>query len=117
MVLLEIGTYLFADFTVGVLQPGPLSAGAYAFRGRASAAQLKFAIQLQSKLAYATGGPKPMGAFLLENGVVKPSQLSLALEQSGRTGKQLGQVLVEHNVISQEMVEVFLKMQRAQVIA
>jgi hypothetical protein len=77
--------------------------------------QLKFAVQLQAKLAYTAGKPKPLGFFLLENGVVKPSQLHVALEEAAKTGKRVGEVLVEQGVISENMVTVFLSMQKAQV--
>lgn len=74
--------------------------------------QLKFAVQLQGRLAYSPGKPKPLGFYLLENGVVKPSQLQVALEECARTNKRVGEVLVEQGVISQQMLEVFLRMQR-----
>lgn len=76
--------------------------------------QLRFAIQLQKKLAYVPGKPKPLGCFLLENGVVKPSQIHLALDEQQKTGRRLGEILVEQGFISEGMLEVFLNMQKAQ---
>ncbi|MDB5099058.1 MAG: hypothetical protein JWM80_3479, partial [Cyanobacteria bacterium RYN_339] len=58
--------------------------------------------------------PKPLGFFLIENGVVKPSQLQAALEEAARQNKRLGEVLVDQGVISESLVTVFLNMQKAQ---
>lgn len=74
--------------------------------------QLRFAISLQQKLAYAPGQGKPLGATLLENGVVKPSQIHLALQKQQATGQRLGQILIEQGAISENLLEVFLKMQQ-----
>lgn len=82
--------------------------------GYITADQLRFAIQLQKKLAYVPGKPKPLGCFLLENGVVKPSQIHLALDEQQRSGRKLGAILVEQGCISEGMLEVFLTMQKAQ---
>ncbi|MFP5504247.1 MAG: hypothetical protein ACLGIN_17315, partial [Candidatus Sericytochromatia bacterium] len=73
--------------------------------------QLKFAVQLQTKLAYTPGSKKPLGAILLENDVCMPSQIHHALESQARTGRQLGEVLLEQGVLSETMLELFLKMQ------
>lgn len=73
--------------------------------------QLKFAVQLQTKLAYTPGSKKPLGAILLENGVCMPSQIHHALETQARTGRPLGEVMLEQGVLSENMLELFLKMQ------
>lgn len=80
--------------------------------GLLTAEQLRFAIGLQKKLAYDTGRPKPIGLLLLENGVLKPSQVHLALEEQARSGRRLGEVLIEQGLISEGMLEVFLNMQK-----
>lgn len=76
--------------------------------------QLKFAVGLQKRLAYDPGKPKPLGLILLENGVAKPSQIHLALEEQSRTGRRIGEILVEQEVISDSMLDVFLQMQKQQ---
>lgn len=79
-----------------------------------TADQLKFAIQLQSRLAYPPNKPKPLGFFFLENGVVKPSQLNIALEEATKKQRPLGEVLIEQGVLTERMVEVFLALQQNQ---
>lgn len=76
--------------------------------------QLKFAVGLQKRLAYDPGKAKPLGLILLENGVAKPSQIHLALEEQNRTGRRIGEILVEQEVISDSMLDVFLSMQKQQ---
>lgn len=82
--------------------------------GMITAEQLRFAIGLQKRLAYDTGKPKPLGLLLLENGVLKPSQVHLALEEQARTSRRLGEILCEQGLISEGMLEVFLNMQKQQ---
>ncbi len=79
-----------------------------------TADQLRFAIGLQKRLAYDPGKPKPLGLLLLENGVLKPSQVQLALEVQARTDRRLGEILIEQGLISEGMLDVFLNMQKQQ---
>lgn len=74
--------------------------------------QLDFAIELQSRLDAGTRGPRPLGLFLIEYGVLKPSQVSKALEEAKETERPLGKVLVRQGLLTLEHLRVFLEMQR-----
>ena len=45
---------------------------------------------------------KPLGEFLVEQGWLTPADLELALEEQERTGRKLGQIVVESGFISVE---------------
>ncbi|MEB3221150.1 MAG: hypothetical protein VKS61_03635 [Candidatus Sericytochromatia bacterium] len=80
--------------------------------GLVTETQLNFAVTLQGKLAVSGDGPRPLGLFLVEHGIVKPSQLSLALDEAGRAHRPLGEVLVEMNMLSPALLSTFLGMQK-----
>ena len=80
--------------------------------GFINTAQLQFALTLQSHLDYPPGTPKPLGVFLLEHGVARPSQLLNAIEQAERTGSPLDHLLIERGVITSNLLNVFLAMQK-----
>jgi hypothetical protein len=80
--------------------------------GFINTAQLQFALTLQSHLDYPTGTPKPLGVFLLEHGVARPSQLLNAIEHAERTGTPLDHLLIERGVITSNLLNVFLAMQK-----
>ncbi|MEB3285622.1 MAG: hypothetical protein VKN33_10085 [Candidatus Sericytochromatia bacterium] len=73
---------------------------------------LDFAVRLQARLEVGTTGPRPLGLFLMEYGVVKPSQLSEALDEALSEGQPLGQVLVGRGMLTPDQLRVFLEMQR-----
>lgn len=72
--------------------------------------QLRFAINMQKRLAYDPGRDKPLWATMLENGVLKPSQILLAIEDQSRTGRELGEILVDQGFVSEGMLRVFVQM-------
>ncbi|MEB3198386.1 MAG: hypothetical protein VKP62_14395 [Candidatus Sericytochromatia bacterium] len=74
--------------------------------------KLNFAVALQSRLSVEGSGPRPLGLFLVEHGVIKPSQLAQALDEAERSGTPLGQVLVSQGRLTREQLRVFLDMQR-----
>jgi hypothetical protein len=80
--------------------------------GLVTEVQLNFAVNLQGKLAVAGDGPRPLGLFLVEHGIVRPSQLSLALDEAARLRRPLGEVLVEMNLLSASLLNTFLSMQK-----
>lgn len=73
--------------------------------------QLARGLQLQTKLAVPPGSRKPLGVYLLEAGLVTPSQLLKALEHQAAHGGLLGEILVERGWLAATMLEMFLKMQ------
>jgi outer membrane biosynthesis protein TonB len=85
--------------------------------GLVTEAQLNFAVTLQGKLAVSGDGPRPLGLFLVEHGIVRPSQLSLALDEAMRNRRPLGEVLVEMNMLSLSLLNTFLAMQKQASVA
>ncbi|MEB3330778.1 MAG: hypothetical protein VKQ33_16250 [Candidatus Sericytochromatia bacterium] len=85
--------------------------------GLVTDAQLNFAVTLQGKLAVSGDGPRPLGLFLVEHGIVRPSQLSLALDEAARSRRPLGEVLVEMNLLSDSLLSTFLSMQKQAAVA
>jgi hypothetical protein len=75
-----------------------------------SSEQLRFAINMQKRLAYDPGTGKPLWATMLESGVLKPSQLLLAMEEEARTGRELEDLLVEQGTVSESVLAVFKRM-------
>lgn len=55
-------------------------------------------------------GPKPLGAILVESGVVSPAVLEQALSQQ----KRVGEILVEQKVVTPQQVEQALQKQKQQ---
>ena len=74
--------------------------------------QLAKALQLQSKLAVPPGEPKRLGYYLMEAGIVTPSQLLAALEHQAAQGGKLGEILIGKGALTETMLEMFLTMQR-----
>ena len=56
------------------------------------------------------GAPKPLGAILVESGVVSPAVLEQALSQQ----KRVGEILVEQKVVTPQQVEQALQKQKQQ---
>ena len=52
----------------------------------------------------AENGWKPLGALLVEQGLVSPEDLELALEEQARTGRKLGEYFVEAELVSLEQL-------------
>jgi hypothetical protein len=80
--------------------------------GFINTAQLQFALRLQSLLNYTPNQPKPVPLFLIEHGVVKPSALLEAMEQSQKSGAPLERVLLEAGAITSRLLNVFKAMQQ-----
>ena len=74
--------------------------------------QLQRALQLQIKLAVPPGARKPLGLYLIEAGIVAPTQLLQALENQKMDGRRLGEILIENGWILEAMLEHFLMLQR-----
>lgn len=73
--------------------------------------QLAPYVALQRELAVVPGGGKPLGAMVIENGLVKPSQLAEALRVQRETGKRLGEVLVELGLVRRAQLAPLLRLQ------
>ena len=52
----------------------------------------------------AENGWKPLGELLVEQGLVSPEDLELALEEQARTGRKLGEYFVEAELVSLEQL-------------
>jgi hypothetical protein len=52
----------------------------------------------------AENGWKPLGALLVERGLVSPEDLERALEEQARTGRKLGEYFVEAELVSVEQL-------------
>lgn len=76
-------------------------------------AQLQRALQLQAKLAVPPGERKPLGYYLLEAGLVSPTQLLKCLEEQKVRGGRIGEILIGHGWLAEGMLDMFLKMQAA----
>jgi two-component system chemotaxis sensor kinase CheA len=59
------------------------------------------------------GGPKPLGAILVESGAVSPAVLEQALSQQ----KRVGEILVEQKAVTPQQLEQALHTQRQQEVA
>jgi hypothetical protein len=68
-------------------------------------------LHLQRQLAVAPGPRKPLGHLLIENAVLTPSQVAIALKLQRATGKPLGTLLVEEEVLREPQLEVLLRFQ------
>lgn len=86
--------------------------------GFCDAADLPPFLALQRKLAAAPGSQKPLGHLLIENALLTPTQVVLALRLQRATGQRLGQLLVDEELIREPQLEVLLRFQgRAQATA
>lgn len=59
-------------------------------------ADMKYAMSIADKLAVAPGQRRPLGYYLLEMGVLKPSQVLEALEEQAFFGSRLGEILIKN---------------------
>jgi hypothetical protein len=74
-------------------------------------------LDLQRKLAVAPGCRKPLGHLLIENAVLTPTQVAIALQLQRATGKPLGALLVEEEVLREPQLEVLLRFQAREAMA
>ena len=79
--------------------------------GYCAAHELAPFLSLQRKLASAPGSQKPLGHLLIENALLTPTQVVLALRLQRSTGQQLGQLLVSEELIREPQLEVLLRFQ------
>jgi len=79
--------------------------------GYCDASELPPFLALQRKLAAAPGSQKPLGHLLIENALLTPTQVVLALRLQRSTGQQLGQLLVSEELIREPQLEVLLRFQ------
>ena len=68
-------------------------------------------LELQRKLAFAPGGRKPLGYLLIENAILRPTQVFAALMLQARTGQRLGELLLAEGVLRLPQLEVLLRFQ------
>jgi hypothetical protein len=80
--------------------------------GFMSADQLAKALDIQADIAVALDSPKRLGFYLIEAGVITPTQLRVALLDQKETGMPLGQVLVSQGAIDQSLLDTMLQVQR-----
>lgn len=80
--------------------------------GFMTAEQLLKALDVQQDIAVALDSPKRLGFYLIEAGVVTPTQLRTALLEQRDSGMPLGQVLVTQGAIDQSLLDTMLQVQR-----
>ncbi|MEB3197886.1 MAG: hypothetical protein VKP62_11855 [Candidatus Sericytochromatia bacterium] len=68
-------------------------------------------LALQRKLATSPSPHKPLGHLLLELALLSPRQIVVALQLQRATGKRLGELLVEEEVLREPQLEVLLRLQ------
>ncbi|MGL5835688.1 MAG: pentapeptide repeat-containing protein, partial [Waterburya sp.] len=51
---------------------------------------------------------KPLGAVLIEAGLISASQLEIALQQQASTNLRIGEILASHNWIKQQTADFFV---------
>lgn len=74
--------------------------------------QVMWALGLQEHLAVAAEERKRLGFYLLEAGLVRPSQVALALKRQAEKPGPLGEILVEMGALRQAQLGVVLGLQR-----
>lgn len=79
--------------------------------GMCTPAELSPCLRLQRKLATAPTRKKPLGHLLIENAVLTPTQVALALRLQKATGKPLGELLIAEEVLREPQLEVLLRLQ------
>jgi hypothetical protein len=79
--------------------------------GMCTPAELSPCLRLQRKLATAPSRKKPLGHLLMENAVLTPTQVALALRLQKATGKPLGELLIAEEVLREPQLEVLLRLQ------
>lgn len=75
--------------------------------GFASEAQIRHAIRLQKKLAWAPDTAVPLGVKLVSGGVLAPSLLVSLLDEQARTGEPLESLLVERQIVQPVVIAHF----------
>lgn len=79
--------------------------------GFCSPAELPPFLSLQRKLAGVPGDRKPLGLLLIENALLTPTQVVLALRLQRATGQRLGELLVTEELLREPQLEVLLRFQ------
>jgi hypothetical protein len=85
--------------------------------GMLSGPQLDGVLEIQRDIAVALDSPKRLGFYLLEAGVVTPTQVGDSLRVQRETGLPLGQVLVQQGAIDQSLLDTMLHIQRLERIS
>ena len=79
--------------------------------GFCTPAEMRPFLSLQRKLAAAPGERKPLGHLLIENALLTPTQVVLALKLQRATGQRLGELLVTEELLREPQLEVLLRFQ------
>ncbi len=74
-------------------------------------ADMKYAMSIADKLAVAAGQRRPLGYYLLEMGVLKPSQVLEGLEEQAFYGSRLGEILIRNGWATDADIERALALQ------
>ena len=77
------------------------------------ATDMRYAISIADKLAVTPGQRRPLGYYLLEAGVLKPSQVLEALEEQAFYGSRLGEILIRNGWATDADIEAALNTQKA----
>lgn len=122
MLIMEGEGYIAAAHSKTVLaamrtaaeQGRPASYGALAVElGHAVGADARYAAHMIRQLRIRPGAPKPIGYFILERGLARPTQLLEALEEQVQMGGRLGEILIKNGCLTESQLEAVLALQKA----
>jgi len=91
--------------------PRPRFADVAVYYKLVGATDMRYAMSIQDKLAVTPGQRRPLGYYLLEAGVLKPSQVLEALEEQAFYGSRLGEILIRNGWATDADIEAALKTQ------
>lgn len=81
--------------------------------GYATPQDLNYTEYMLATLRSAPGNRKPLGYYILEQKLLKPSLLLEALEEQSQIGGRLGEIVVRNGWMSQPQVDSLLQLQAA----
>lgn len=120
--IMELEGYLTRVQTKNLmaLQAERRAAGAPAAFGQLAVEQgyctdtdVRYARSIEVKLEVPAGQRRPLGYYLLEQGVLLPSQLLEGLEEQAFYGSRLGEILVRNAWVTEAHIEQCLALQKA----
>ena len=81
--------------------------------GHSVGADARYAAHMIRQLRIKPGAPKPIGYFILERGLARPTELLEALEEQVQMGGRLGEILIKNGCMTELQLENVLALQRA----
>lgn len=81
--------------------------------GYALPADMRYSAYLIKQLQVTPGARKPIGYFILEKAMTRPTQLLEALEEQVQMGGRVGEILVRNGCLSEPQLNEVLALQKA----